>query len=268
MVCYPLSLSFTVIIYYCRIHGILPLTFRKIEFYQFKNNMKYLSMKIIEVALHRVLDANCTKEHVTGTPANSLARHYFPLEKYTITPEQTQPFSNRRPDLTIERLDSNDNLVIHCFVELKSLVNSNFNNIMDQLYDTILSSVDFASPNFSVYIIAMKGVNIAFFQFYSYTCLLDEYGIVHYKGFIPLNQLISAREFMGINNTDNLIDYLKYIKKYPMLTNKDKLTELGVESTEKIPFPHIWNLLNKDHENHVHDLFVHMANNIPGTDID
>jgi hypothetical protein len=201
--------------------------------------MKYLSMKTIKVALHRVIDGDCTMEHRTATPASSLVHHYFPLEKYTCTPEQTQPLSRKRPDLSIERLDTNDNLVPHAFVELKSLTNSNFNDMLDQLYNTILETVDFTGGTFSVFVIAMKGINIAFFQFYSCIPLLDEYGIIHYKGFIPLNQLIPASNFMDINNNYSLIDYLRYIKKYPVLTNADKLSELGVKSTEKVPFPHI-----------------------------
>jgi hypothetical protein len=52
-----------------------------------------------------------------------------------------------------------------------------------------------------------------------------------------------------------------------MITNAEKLTNLGVESTTKISFPHIWNLLNKDHESHVHDLFMFIASNNPGLDI-
>src|SRR5919109_1901426 len=103
--------------------------------------MKYLSVKTIKVALQRVVDGNSTMEHRTGTPANSLVHNYFPLHKYTCTPEQTQELSGKRPDLTIERLDSNDNLVLHAFVELKSIARSNFNDILDQLYDTVLASV-------------------------------------------------------------------------------------------------------------------------------
>jgi hypothetical protein len=229
--------------------------------------MKYLSIKTIQVALHRIVDGDCTMEHRTATAANSLVSHYFPLQKFTCTPEQSQHFSGKRPDLSIERLDNDDNLVPHAFVEMKSVVNSNFNNILDQVCDTILTSVDFACPNFSVYVIAIKGINIGFFQFYSFASLLDEYDIPHYRGFMPLNQLISARQYMDINKTYSLIDYLKYLKKYSMETNPDKLIELGVESTENIRFPHIWNLLNEEHESHVHDLFVHMANNKPGEDI-
>ena len=114
----------------------------------------------------------------------------------------------------------------------------------------------------------MKGTEIAFFQFYSYISLLDEYNVVHYKGFIPLNQLIPAYSYWDINDKHELIDYLKYISKYTMATDANKLSNLGVKSTHQIPFPHIWNLLNKDHANHVHELFMNMANNIPGTDID
>jgi hypothetical protein len=157
--------------------------------------MKYIysSVKTINVALHRIVDSDSTKEHTTSTATNSLLTHYFPLQKYTVTPEQQQPISGKKPDYAVERLDSNDTLVPYAFVEVKSLVNSNFNNILDQLYNSILASVD-CMENFSVYVIAMKGTYIAFFQFYSFIPLLDEYGIVHYKGFIPLNQLISARE--------------------------------------------------------------------------
>ena len=229
--------------------------------------MKYLSVKTIEVALNRIVMGDNTFEHRTGTAANSLVTHYFPLSKFTCTPEQIQDLSNKKPDLSIERL-CGENLVPHCFVELKSVIRSNFGDILDQLYDTILNTVDIQDGLFSTFVIALKGTEIAFFQFYSYVSLLDEYNIVHYKGFIPLNQLISAYPYGDINDKHELIDYLKYISKYTMATDSNKLSNLGVKSTHKIPFPHIWNLLNKDHENHVHELFMNMANNIPGTDIE
>ena len=139
---------------------------------------------------------------------------------------------------------------------------------MDQLYDTILATVDYKSESFSVFVIAMKETKIAFFQFYAYKCLLEEYGIQSYRGFIPLNQLIPAHEWMEINNSNSLIAYLKYIGKYNMPTNQDELLRLGVEYTKKkIPFSHIWDLLNDNHKDHVHKLFQQMAENKPGMDI-
>lgn len=229
--------------------------------------MKYLSIKSINLALKRIHEGNNTMEHRTGSATSTMLSHYFPPSGgFSSTPEQIQHFSRRRPDFAIERVDG-EQLVPHVFVEIKSLVNSDFNSIMDQLYDTILHTVDYEGGNFAVFVIAMKASKIAFFQFYSYAPLLGDYNIFHYKGFIPLNQLIPAFQFMDINSTNNLIDYLYYFKKYPMLTDTSSLRNLGVESTDKIPYPHIWDLLNKDHENHVHDLFTHMANNIPGLDI-
>ena len=99
--------------------------------------MKYIFKKTIEKALHRVHDAN-TQEHITGAPASGLLQHYFPLNKYITAPEQIQPISRKRPDFTVERLENDENFIPHLFVEIKSLVNSNFNEIMDQLYDTVL----------------------------------------------------------------------------------------------------------------------------------
>lgn len=52
-----------------------------------------------------------------------------------------------------------------------------------------------------------------------------------------------------------------------MLTDENKLLELGVESTSNIPFPHIWDLLNENHENHVHELFTKMVESKAGLDI-
>lgn len=171
--------------------------------------MKYLSYKTITAALHRIHDGTNSMEHRTGTLANSLVNHYFNLKKiFVITPEQIQDISRKRPDFAIERLEG-DTFIPLAFVEIKSLVNSDFNSIMDQLYDTILHTVDFEGGAFSVYVIAMKASKIAFFQFYSYVTLLDEYGVPNYKGFIPLNQLIPAFNFMDINHTGDLIDYLK-----------------------------------------------------------
>ena len=140
--------------------------------------------------------------------------------------------SNKRPDFWVERIE-HDNFVPHLFFELKSLVNKDFNEIMDQLYDTILATVDYKSESFSVFVIAMKETKIAFFQFYAYKCLLEEYGIQSYRGFIPLNQLIPAHEWMEINNSNSLIAYLKYIGKYNMPTNQDELLRLGVEYTKR-----------------------------------
>ena len=230
--------------------------------------MKYLSIPTITKSLHRIYEDK-TYEHRTGTPASGLLQHYFPINKYITTPEQIQDISRKKPDFTVERLE-NEKLVPHLFVEIKSLVNSNFNDIMDQLHDTILHTVDnhgLSGGSFSVFIIAMKGTKIAFFEFHSFVSLLDEYNIANYKGFIPLGYNIPASEFFSINSKATLIDYLQHISKVDVPSKVEVLKALGVEYTSKIKHPHIWDLLNKDHSDYVHNLFQTMANSTAGKDI-
>lgn len=231
--------------------------------------MKYISVLTIKKALHRIYEGN-TQEHRTGTAASGLLNNYFPLDRFIITPEQILE-SNKRPDFTIEKL-KNDKFYHYAFVEIKSLINSNFNDILDQLHDTILETVDSLGGEYVIYVMAMKGSKIAFFVFHSYVGLLEEYDIMNYKGFIPLNYVIPAEKYFNINqeyyNNNNLglIEYLKHATKLN-IPGPDILRAQGVESTANIPHPHILDMLNKNHENYVHELFQHMANNEVPNDI-
>ena len=187
--------------------------------------MKYISIKTVEMALHRI--AGSRQEHTTGTAASGLLQHYFPLNKYITTPEQIKYFSNRKPDFSVERLKNNTYFTPHLFVEIKSLINSNFNEILDQLYDTILHTVD--HNDFSVFIIAMKGTKIAFFEFHSFVSLLDEHGIENYMGFMPLNYRMPAQMYFEINEEQgisNLINFLKY--RTELNIPVEELNRLGV----------------------------------------
>jgi hypothetical protein len=197
--------------------------------------MKYLSFKTIKVALHRILTDENVMEHRTSTVGNSLLTNYFPLEKYTVTPEVTLPYSGKRLDFLVERLDINDKLVYHAFAEMKCIKSSTITNILDQAYDSIMPYAESLGENFSVYLIAIKGVNIAFFQFFNCIPLLDEYSIRHYKGFIPLNLLTSAHDYMSLHNISNITDYFKSIRTdYRVFY---KLRDIGVGTFDKMPHP-------------------------------
>lgn len=125
--------------------------------------MKYFNITTITRALHRIYEGN-TNEHRTSSATSGLLHNYFPIDKFLITPEQTQIVSMKRPDYTIEKLENGD-FTFHLFVVVKSLINSNFSLIMDKLHDTILHAVDYTGGTFSVFVIAMKGSKIAFFYF-------------------------------------------------------------------------------------------------------
>lgn len=108
--------------------------------------MKYFNVNALNASIKRIREGDITQEHRTGTAALGLVRNYFPVDKYAVTPEQIQEFSKKRPDLSIELFKENvSKFVPHCFVEVKSLVNSNFDNIVDQLFKTLNVTIEDSS---------------------------------------------------------------------------------------------------------------------------
>jgi hypothetical protein len=148
-------------------------------------------------------------------------------------------------------------------VEVKSLVNSNFNDILDQLYDSILNVVDVQRGTFSAFVIAMKGTKIAIYHFSSYVSLLDELGIPNYIGFTPANLILTPSQWLEISSNNNLINYAEYVSSFNIPPGQ-LLAQQGVESTSKIPFPHIFDLLETNHHaGYIHELFKKTYNS-PG----
>jgi hypothetical protein len=156
----------------------------------------YTTIPTIMAALHRIIHGNITLEHTTSTATSGLLQHYYPIQKYITTPElrlTTELGGFKKPDYTVEKI-SDGELVKFLYVEVKSLINSNFNDILDQIYDTILNTVDVEGGSFSVFVIAMKGTKIAILHFSSYVSELDINGIPNYKGFTPVNYILTAEQ--------------------------------------------------------------------------
>lgn len=231
--------------------------------------MKYFNITALQATISRIREGNITHEHRTGSAALGLTRHYFPVDSFVITPEQIQEVTCKKPDLAIEKfISSSSTFIPHCFVEVKSIINSSINNIPDQLFATIRVTIDdfgFINDNFSTFMIAMKGTKIAFYVYHSFSSLLDDYNIFNYKGFIPLNYVIPEENFL-VYHKDYVLNYQAY--EYYKIglnfeTDADKLRDLGVESTQRIPHPHIFDLLNEKHYDHIHNMFKYFAKEKP-----
>lgn len=232
--------------------------------------MKYFNIQSIQDSILRIIRSNLTQEHVVGTAGTELSRLYFPIGRFTITPEAIMAGTRKKPDITIEAYkpvaDFNQRFNFHCFIEFKSLVNSTIPNIIDQLHDTVFVALDAignSTGNYSSFMIAIKGVRIAFYTYHNFSSLLDDYGIKNYKGFIPLNFRIDREKFLELNQDFSLKEalYERYNRNVFFETDSVILSQLGVTGLPKFPHPHVFNLLDTNHREHIHAMFMYVAEN-------
>lgn len=145
----------------------------------------YTSLPTIMAALHRIINSSHSIEHVTSTACSGLIQNYYPINKYITTPEArflTMESRYKKPDYTVETLDGNGDFQYVFFLEAKSLINSNFNNIVDQLLETLERTLDGGIPECGTIVASMKGTKIAIYYVTTLINELDAAGVPHYKG--------------------------------------------------------------------------------------
>lgn len=224
--------------------------------------MKYFNIQGINRAISLIREGHNTQEHTTSRATNAMINHYFnQMDNWFVTPEQIQYISNKRPDYTIEHFTYIfPYFRPHAFVEVKSLVNSNIGNILDQLYDTVIYTVDLYGGSFSCFMIAMKGTKIAFYTYHNFSSLLDEYGIPHYKGFIPLNYVLPFNLYSRININGTPLMYENYVNsRGAFLTDPNDLHQSGALTTGNLEHPHILDLVSNLHKEDIHSMWIHVA---------
>lgn len=77
--------------------------------------------------------------------------------------------------------------------------------------------------------------------------------------------MIPKAQLMDLNAGHPLAEnvYERYSRNINFETDSAILSQLGVESTNSLHHPYIFNLLNVDHREHIHSMFVYMAENTP-----
>lgn len=219
--------------------------------------MKYFNIIGINRAISLIREGDNTNEHVTSRATNALINFYLrQANGFYPVPEQIQIISRKKPDYAIEKvIDITPYFKPHTFVEVKSLVNCNIGNILDQLYDTVLFSMDYYQGSFSCFMVAMKGTRIAFYTYHNFHGLLDEYGIPNYKGFIPLNYLIPVNLYSRINNNATGQTYQNYVNSHSsFVVDAGVLRANGAIETGGLNHPHILDLVNINHIDDIHSM--------------
>ena len=223
--------------------------------------MKYFDVAGINRAISIIREGPITQEHITSRATLAMTRHYFKQENgWYIVPEQIQAGGKRRPDYVVEKFidsdpDSDPYFLPHLFIEVKSLVNGNIGNILDQLAETITITLDDLGGSLSCFVVAMKGTKIAFYTYHTFGSLLYENYIPDYKGYLPLNYDLDIHLWAKINSEGTPQMYQDYINSHGSFsTDADDLRAKGALSTKGIDHPHILDLVNQSHKNDIHNM--------------
>lgn len=148
--------------------------------------MSYLDYLPIQLAIDRIQNAFHYEEHHVGTFMATVLPLYFPAAKgWAITPEQTQA-NKKKPDFIVESSSpETPELAIHLAVELKKLGKENFPGILRQLEKAISDTVQ-RTDDYTIFAIAQRGMDIGFFEYHHLEDELENTGVGHYHGFVPM----------------------------------------------------------------------------------
>lgn len=191
-------------------------------------------------------------EHQVGTWAFTIISKHF-SEDYLITPEKTDPLSKKRPDIVIEKFIENDkdSSKPHVVIELKKKGGDSFHKILDQIFTAIIETFH-ETELYQVFVVAQRGLEIAFFEYHQVGIALEPYGIENYKGFVPILQthykLYTRPEDKESRKT--LDDMLKRM----LDEKKNKMKNLAASNLKSLCVFDI-----REHGREIDTIFHHMA---------
>ncbi|KAI9706148.1 MAG: hypothetical protein M1812_008249 [Candelaria pacifica] len=155
----------------------------------------YCSASSLQFAKRRIQNPpdEITYEHHVGSWACTMLSLVFNEPFWIITPEKRDQYSNKRPDLVVEKLDNTTMESRHyLFMELKSSKGDRFEDALAQVVEEIAETME---ETIEAYVVVQRGTKIGFFEYHNDQSNLDEEGIPHFKGCVSLTQdyLIEGR---------------------------------------------------------------------------
>ena len=126
-------------------------------------------------------------EHHVGSWALTKLGQVFPASSWIITPEKTDEYSKKKPDLVVERLfDNNKQAVPHLLMELKK--NGPSVRCEEALSQLVLEIAETFETVMNVFVVVQCGTKIGFFDYHNDVSNLDEENIPHFRGCLSLTE--------------------------------------------------------------------------------
>lgn len=207
-------------------------------------------------------------EHYVGSFMCTMLKHVFNEDYWIITPEMSDSFSKRRPDLTVHRVD-NDRFEMHAVFEYKKRGGDRFENALNQAIDSVQESIDLKGENndsnFEVFIVIQRGLDIGFFEYHNDRNNLDAIEqpdgvyVPNFRGATSLTQ--SYNNTNAVIVPDPQVKYL-YYDSGALDENNEKPEDQKIRmEADEYNTQCVFNLLN--HKEEINKLFHHIKTQQP-----
>jgi len=102
-------------------------------------------------------------EHHVSTWAGTMLKKVLHSDDYTLSSEVIDPNEKSKPDFLIEKLDLNDKLVRHLYVELKKVGGDHFEKALHQATKHIQNTIEQGSEQIKeCFVVVQRGLDIGF----------------------------------------------------------------------------------------------------------
>jgi hypothetical protein len=156
-----------------------------------KKPITYMSIPIIRDAVW-VLDFAHNESDVERAIA-LIFGHIFPqTEGWSNVPQYLVPEIKRPVEKYTDshgHKGPRESFCPHIFVELKSAKGDSLEKAVNQATSSMAQSVDNLGGSFAIYLVIVKGKDIAFFEYHNDRSNLYEDGVQNHKGAIPYNRV-------------------------------------------------------------------------------